>query len=483
MKICSVNFLRVGAICTLFVATVLTSVVLMAVPGFAQERLSPQTRQQMQLSFAPLVKEAAPAVVNVFTAKTVRTRKTVPLFDDPFFRQFFGENAQRIIPGPEKKVQNTLGSGVLIGGDGLVVTNNHVLEGADEVKVVLNDRREFVAKILGKDERTDIAVLKLDLKGESLPFLQLSDSDQLEIGDLVLAIGNPFGVGQTVTSGIVSALARTASSASDLNSFIQTDAAINPGNSGGALVDMSGKLVGVNTAIFSKTGASNGIGFAIPSNMVKRVVSALVSTGNVVRPWLGAKGQGVTADIAENLGMKRPFGVMITEVYGGGPAARGGLNVGDVLLGVNGKEVRDGQNLRFIIATLEVGGKASVSVMRRGGPVTLEIALEAPPEIPRREETLLRGRHPFEGAVVANLSPKLADELGLEHEQTGVIVMALDRKGSAARLGFERGDIIMKLNGEVVPSVKDLLGMLHETASAWVIRIERDGQERNIVIR
>jgi serine protease Do len=181
--------------------------------------------------------------------------------------------------------------------------------------------------------------------------------------------------------------------------------------------------------------------------------------------------------------MKRPFGVMITEVHEGGPAARGGLKVGDVLLGVNGKEVRDGQNLRFIIATLEVGGKADVSVMRRGGPVSLEIALEAPPEVPRREETLLRGRHPFEGAVVANLSPKLADELGLEHEQTGVIVLALDRKGSAARLGFERGDIILKLNGEVVASVRDLLGMLRETASTWVIRIERDGQESNIVIR
>lgn len=453
-----------------------------SVSAQAQERAVPQSRQQIQLSYAPLVKKTAPAVVNIYTSKTVATRRNVPLFNDPFFRRFFGDSVQRQLRGPKRKVQNSLGSGVIIDSDGLVVTNNHVLEGAEEIKVVLNDRREFSAKVLGKDERTDIAVLQLDLRAEKLPFLHLSDSDKVEVGDLVLAIGNPFGVGQTVTSGIVSALART-SSVSDLNSFIQTDAAINPGNSGGALVDVNGNLVGVNTAIFSKTGASHGIGFAIPANMVNRVVSSLITSGDVVRPWLGAKGQGVTADIAESLGMARPYGVMITSVYAGGPAERSGLKVGDVLLSIDGKEVRDAQGLRFQIATLAVGGTTRVKVMRKGGSIGLDIALEAPPETPKRNETLLRGRHPFQGAVIANLSPKLADELGVVHEKTGVIVMALDRKGSAARLGFERGDIVIELNGVEVDSVKQLMSMLRDTASTWVIRIERDGHKSNIVIR
>ena len=478
MKIVSVKEFRAVALgVTLLVCGVAS------VSGHAQDRRVPQSRQQVQLSYAPLVKRTAPAVVNIYTAKTVRTRKFTPLFDDPFFRRFFGNQIQRAVPGPKKKVQNSLGSGVIVDGDGLVVTNNHVLQGAEEITVVLNDGREFKAETVGKDVRTDIAVLRLNLtNGQQLPYLRLSDSDQLQVGDLVLAIGNPFGVGQTVTSGIVSALARK-SGLSDLTSFIQTDAAINPGNSGGALVDVRGNLIGINTAIFSKTGASHGIGFAIPSNMVNRVVTSLVTSGDVVRPWLGAKGQGVTADIAESLGMPRPFGVMITGVYPNGPAARAGLQVGDVVLAIDGKEVRDAQDLRFRIATLALGGQARIDIMRRGGGASLSVDLLAPPEIPARNETLLRGRHPFEGAVVANLSPKLADELGFEHEKTGVIIRGLDRKGGAARIGFENGDVILKVNGVKITSVRQLTENLQETASAWVIRIERDGQESNIVIR
>jgi len=461
---------------------------LFAAPVFAgdilpQDKAVPQTKAQVQLSYAPLVKKTAPAVVNVYTAKTVRTRQVQPLFNDPFFRQFFGDQMRRTVPGPKRKVQNALGSGVIIGNDGVIVTNNHVIEGADEIKVVLSDRREFSARIIGRDQRTDIAVLKIDAKDEELPFLRLSDSDQLEIGDLVLAIGNPFGVGQTVTSGIVSAMARNNVGVSDLNSFIQTDAAINPGNSGGALVDMQGRLVGVNTAIFSKSGGSLGIGFAIPVNMVSHVVKSLLTSGNVVRPWLGASGQNVTADIAQALGMKRPYGIMVTSVHELGPAKRVGIKVGDVLLSINDHELDDVQDLRFRIATQSVGTVIHVAAMRQGGQVLLDVKLDAPPEIPKRDETVLQGRHPFGGARVANLSPALADQLGLPHAMAGVIIVQLSRTASAARLGMEPGDIVRKINGEPVTDVAQLAEMVKNPRSGWLIVLERGGRAMNLVVR
>ncbi|MBF0247129.1 MAG: DegQ family serine endoprotease [Alphaproteobacteria bacterium] len=464
------------------VAAVLGAVMLADRPAGAQDRVAPQNAAEVQLSYAPLVKKTAPAVVNIYTAKTVRTRRVAPLFDDPFFSRFFGDSVQRSVPGPEKKVQNSLGSGVIVNAKGLVVTNNHVIEGAEEIKVVLNDRREFEAKLIGTDERTDIAVLAVDARGENLPFLDLSDSDSLEVGDLVLAIGNPFGVGQTVTSGIVSALSRNAG-ISDIGSFIQTDAAINPGNSGGALVDVTGKLVGINTAIFSKTGASHGIGFAIPSNLVNRVATSLVTSGDVVRAWLGAKGQGVTADIAESIGMSRPYGVMITDVHKGGPADKAGLRVGDVLLSVNDKTVNDGQDLRYRIATLPVGGDTKLGILRKGQPRVLDIRLMGPPEDPPAEKTLIKGRNPLAGAVIANLSPKLADELGLEHEASGVILLELQRQSIADRYGFEAGDILLEINGAPANRVRDVLSALSDVSNAWVIRIDRDGQESKLVIR
>jgi len=448
----------------------------------AQEKAVPGSQVEVQLSYAPVVKKAAPAVVNIYTAKTVRTRRVSPLFNDPFFRRFFGD---RMPPqqGQERKVQNTLGSGVIVGADGVVVTNNHVIEGADEIKVVLTDRREFEARVVGRDERTDLAVLKIDAGGDPLPHLKLNDSDRLEVGDLVLAIGNPFGVGQTVTGGIVSALARTNVGVSDLNSFIQTDAAINPGNSGGALVDLSGSLVGINTAIFSKTGGSHGIGFAIPSNMVNYVVNSLLASGGVQRAWWGAAGQDVTADIAQALGMARPLGVMVTSLYSGGPAARAGLKVGDVVTAINGHELSGVQDLRVRIATQPVGATARVKVLRQGGETELSMRMEAPPETPKRDRTLLRGRHPFAGAVVANLSPALADELGLPYMLSGVMVVELDRTGAAARVGFEPGDIVRRVNGQDIESVNHLQSIIAATASGWLINIERAGRSMNIVIR
>lgn len=466
-----------------FLSIALGSVVLMGAFGAtAQEKTVPQSQVQVSLSYAPLVKKTAPAVVNIYTTKTVRSNQSTRLFNDPFFRRFFGDRLPSV-QGKKRKIQNSLGSGVIINGTGTVVTNNHVIAGADAVKVVLNDRREFDARVVGRDERTDLAVLKVDVGSGILPHLELSDSDQVEVGDLVLAIGNPFGVGQTVTSGIVSALARTNIGVSDLNSFIQTDAAINPGNSGGALIDISGRLIGVNTAIFTKSGGSHGIGFAIPANMVSHVVKSLIQSGGVVRPWWGATGQDVTADIAQALGMPRPIGVMVTSIYPGGPAERAGLRVGDVIVAIETHEISNAQDLRFRIATQSVGGTVKVKVMRRGGAIVLPMAMEAPPEVPKRDETLLRGKHPFAGAVVANLSPALADEVGLPHTTTGVIVLKLDRTGSAARLGFEPGDIVRKLNGDDVEDVDHLSRLIKSPAPGWLIALERGGRSMNLVVR
>jgi len=454
-----------------------------SVTAQAQNKTVPENQSQVQLSYAPLVKKTAPAVVNVFTAKTVQSRQVSPLFNDPFFQRFFGGQLQQGRPGPKRKVQNALGSGVLIDGHGIIVTNNHVIEGAEEIKVVLSDRREYAATLIGTDKRTDIAVLKINAGDEILPFLKLSDPDALEIGDIVLAIGNPFGVGQTVTSGIVSAMARNNIGVSDLNSFIQTDAAINPGNSGGALIDMQGGLVGVNTAIFTKSGGSHGIGFAIPVNMVSHVVKSLLSSGEVVRPWLGASGQNVTSNIAQALGMKRPVGIMVVSVHDLGTAKRAGIKVGDVLLAINGHALMDVQDLRFRIATHFVGETAKVKVMRPDGEVTLDMVLEAPPEVPKKDETVLQGPHPFSGSVVINLSPAVTDQLGLDQDAKGVIILKMDQRQNAARLGLKPGDIVRKVNGKKITSVRQLVNILKNTEQGWLIVMGRGGREIKLVVR
>src|SRR5689334_7273339 len=304
----------------------------LARPAVAQERRLP-TPSELRLSYAPVVQHVAPAVVNVYAAKVVQNRN--PLLDDPIFRRFFG-----VPGGGGNQLQRSLGSGVIIDPAGLVVTNNHVIEGADEVKVSVADKREFEATLVLKDARTDLAVLRIKDGHERFPILDFADSDAVQVGDVVLAIGNPFGVGQTVTHGIVSALARTQVGISDYRFFIQTDAAINPGNSGGALVDMTGRLIGINTAIYSRSGGSQGIGFAIPANMVRVVVaSARGGSGAVKRPWLGAKLQTITPEIAENLGLPRPSGALVASLTPTSPATRAGLKPGDVIVSIDGQPV------------------------------------------------------------------------------------------------------------------------------------------------
>src|SRR5437762_13364931 len=303
--------------------------------GAAQDRRVPASPADIRLSYAPIVQRVQPAVVNVYAGKTVQNRN--PLLDDPLFRRFFG------VPGQQpEQMQRSLGSGVMVDASGLVVTNNHVIEGADQVKISLADKREFEAEIVLKDSRTDLAVLRVQDGREKFATLDFANSDELLVGDVVLAIGNPFGVGQTVTHGIVSALARTQVGITDYQFFIQTDAAINPGNSGGALVDMTGKLAGINTAIFSRSGGSQGLGFAIPANMVRVVVASAKSGGKAVkRPWLGAKLQAVTPEIAETLGLRLPTGALVASVASGSPAAKAGLKLSDLIVGIDGQTIDD----------------------------------------------------------------------------------------------------------------------------------------------
>ena len=449
--------------------------------GAAWAQAVPQSREQIHLSFSPVAKAAAPAVVNIYTRRVVRAQQPLsPLLEDPFFRRFFGDQFQFGLP--QERIQRSLGSGVIVRGSGVVVTNHHVVKDSDAITVVLNDRREFEAAIVGTDERTDIAVLQIDAGGEPLPALEMGDSDAIEVGDLVLAIGNPFGVGQTVTSGIVSALARTTVGIGDFRSFIQTDAAINPGNSGGALVDMSGRLVGINTAIYSRDGGSLGIGFAIPTTMVKAVIAGITHGGKAVRPWLGAGGQPVAAEMAAALRLSRPMGVLINDVYSGGPADRGGLRVGDVVVAVNGREIEDAEALRFRIATLPVGQPAELTIMRKGAERRLTVGLVTPPEDPPRDEVELSGLTPFAGATVANLNPALIEENGMAVSARGVVVIKVRRGSVAHRLEIRPGDIILKINDRTVERVEDLRRSLAARADGWKIALRRDGEVVTFVV-
>ncbi|HEY2754971.1 MAG TPA: Do family serine endopeptidase, partial [Pseudolabrys sp.] len=400
-----------------------------------------------------------------------------PLLDDPIFRRFFG------VPGQQpEQMQRSLGSGVMVDPSGLVVTNNHVIDGADEVKVSLADKREFSVDVVLKDPRADLAVLRVkDDKKERFPVIDFGNSDDLQVGDVVLAIGNPFGVGQTVTHGIVSALARTQVGISDYQFFIQTDAAINPGNSGGALVDMSGKLIGINTAIFSRSGGSQGVGFAIPANMVRVVVASAKSGGGAVkRPWLGAKLQAVTPDIADSLGLKRPAGALIANVQANSPAARAGLKPGDLIVSVDGQQVDDPNAFDYRFATQPLGGNAQLGIQRGGSELKVAVALQTAPETPRDEITI-KARSPFFGAKVANISPALADELQLQNIDSGVVILDVDNGSYASNLGFQRGDVVQEVNGQHIAKTADLARVSEAGSRTWRIVILRGGQKVSVV--
>ncbi|GAA4534268.1 DegQ family serine endoprotease [Chelativorans composti] len=438
------------------------------------QRKVPFNNEEVLLSYAPLVKKIAPAVVNVYASTRVEVRS--PFMGDPFFERFFS------FPQMPPRVQSSLGSGVLVDASGFVVTNYHVISGADEVRVALADGREFAAKIVLQDEGLDLAVLKVEAD-EKFPAAALGDSDALEVGDLVLAIGNPFGVGQTTTSGIVSAVARSLGGIGDVGYFIQTDAAINPGNSGGALVNMAGEVIGINTAIYSRSGGSIGIGFAIPANLVRAVVeSAKKGLDHFERPYIGVDVDRVTQDIAHALGMARPAGALITNIAKDSPAEKAGIEPGDIVVSVDGKQVDTPESLDYRLATLPLGSTARIDVLRNGETKTLSLLIEKASE-GQGVELLIEGRGPFAGAKVSDLTPALIQRMRLPVNRTGVVITDIARNSPAARVGLRPGDIIRELNGETITSAEQLKRIAEGDGRMWRFAIDRGGRIIEQILR
>jgi Do/DeqQ family serine protease len=427
----------------------------------------PLKREEIMLSYAPVVKQVAPAVVNIFASQHAKfNMPDSPFLQDPFFQQLF----EHLREGSRE--QNSLGSGVIVSKSGLVVTNVHVIENADLIRVVLSDKREYVAKVISVDKRTDLALLQIE-DGDNFPFLTLRTQDDLDVGDLVLAIGNPFGVGQSVTSGIVSALARSQTGISDYRSFIQTDAAINPGNSGGALVTTDGRLVGINTAIYSKGGGSVGIGFAIPTSLALPLLESVKNGGKILRPWIGLAVAPVTMKEAHELGLSRPYGVLVKEVYPQSPADKAGIKVGDFLSALNGHEIEDDASLDYQVAVSPLGKKADLTLMREGEETTLPILLTEPMSAKDPTPLTIEGRNPLQGVSVRTLSPALALEIGVSPMKQGVVIAEMMQNAPAVQLGIKPGDVLESVNKQMVKTKEDAVNFLQNDANGWVLVIRR----------
>jgi Do/DeqQ family serine protease len=427
---------------------------------------APANATEMRLSFAPIVRRVAPAVVNVYSRRVVRAQA------DPFWSLFAGGV-------PRSRVEQSLGSGSIVRSDGVVLTNHHNIDGATEIRVATADRREWPASVLLDDARADLAVLKIDTKGERLPAIAIDAEGAPQVGDLVLAIGDPFGVGQTVTNGIVSALARSDVGISDYAFFIQTDAAINPGNSGGPLVDMSGDLIGVNTAILSNSGASAGVGFAIPAVMARQVVeAALGGAHRVARPWLGAKTQTLTDEMARSFGLAAPTGVVVAQIWPDGPAARAGLKAGDVIQAVDGVAIDGEGALNYRIATRRPGDAVTLDVRRKAARLALHAVVEPAPANPPPDRRTIAGANPLAGATVETLSPAAAQDAGIDPfaANEGVLVVLVG-PGAAQSIGLRAGDLIRSVNGATVSSSAELAAIVARPAAmGWSLQIQRGGQ-------
>jgi len=486
----SVRFSRWGTVLAVLLAAALgglagsyaTSKKGETVPVFTAVN-TPQQGNQVSFAdgFAPVVKQALPAVVNVSTSKVVRTQGgTNPFFSDPFFRQFFGGQSPNV---PREQREHSLGSGVIFSPDGYIITNNHVVSGANDVKVLLGDKREFQAKVVGTDAKTDIAVLKIQATG--LPVLPFGDSSKMQPGDFVLAIGNPFGLNQTVTMGIVSAIGRGGLGIEDIEDFIQTDASINPGNSGGALVNEQGQLIGINTAILSGEGGGNqGIGFAIPINMARHVMDQILKNGRVIRAWMGVVIQPVTPDIGKAFGLSEARGALIADIDPKGPAAKTGLQKGDVVLAVNNDKIQDSRDLQLKIAEMAPGTKVTLQVFRNGSTLEVPLTLgEMPASTGKGEAGSSEGETTLRGVSVENLTPDILQQLQLPPQNKGVVVDWVDGSSPAADAGLQRGDVIEQINRQPVTNVTQFQRLAASAAkNAVVLLINRGGTTTFLVV-
>lgn len=438
-------------------------------------------------SFAPIVKKVAPGVVKIVTTTkiTETSVQEFPGFNDPFWRRFFGDQFGRMMPhqfGPQ--VQHGLGSGVIVTQDGYILTNNHVVDGAKEVKVTLQDGREFTAKVIGRDPKSDIAVVKID--ATSLPVVPMADSEKVQVGDVTLAIGNPFGVGQTVTEGIVSATDRGNMGIEDYENFIQTDAAINPGNSGGALVDLEGRLIGINTAILSRSGGSQGVGFAIPSNLARSVMESLIKNGQVTRGYLGVSIQNVTPALAQEFKLKDASGALVGDVVPDGPADKAGFKSGDVIVKFNGKKVSDSRRLRLQVAETGPGSSVPVEVVRNGEAKTLTVTVK---QLPGTEQ--LADANPqnggdtgtLNGVDVGDLDSQARRQFNVPKEVQGAIITQVDPGSAAAEAGLKPGDVIEEINRHPVKSSADAVRLTENTRSKrTLVRVWDNGGSHYVVV-
>lgn len=436
----------------------------------------PGTPAEISLSFAPVVRAAAPAVVNIY-AKWVTEGRQTPFMEDPFFERFF-EGLNR----PEPRVQSSLGSGVILGSDGLMVTNYHVVGMATEIRVVLADRTEYDADVLLADQDSDLAILQL-VGAKNLPFVALRDSATVEVGELVLAIGNPFGVGQTVSSGIVSGLARSGGAGGAGHGyFIQTDAPINPGNSGGALVDMAGRVIGINTRIVSRSGGSNGIGFAIPAGLVHSFVEqAQAGAAEFSRPWAGMSGQPVDFDMAQSLGLPSVSGIVVSGLHPSSPFLSAGFDVGDVIDAVDGLPVNTPSEMVYRMTVAGLGKTSQITRLRGGVAEDIAVQLMAAPDAPPREPRSFGPQSRFPGLTVARINPAVMAEMNLPIEAEGVVVTRLE--GPAMRSGLRPGDIIETLNDVPITDPETLVQTLRASGRWYAFGLIRDGRRAALRLR
>ncbi|AZV76696.1 PDZ domain-containing protein [Parasedimentitalea marina] len=457
-------------------AALIALIVVVAAPLAAQTKV-PSSQAEISLGFAPLVKEAAPAVVNIYAKIVTQERQRTQFSNDPFFDDFF-----RGLTKPQPRVQNSLGSGVILSADGIVVSNYHVVGMATDIRVVTTDRREYNARVVLADQASDLAILQLE-EAADLPFLDLRNSDQVEVGELALAIGNPFGVGQTVSSGIISGLARTGTASGEgFGYYLQTDAAINPGNSGGALIDVNGDLIGINTRILSRSGGSNGIGFSIPANLVREFVhQAQNGAEEFQRPWAGMSGQPVDADMAASLGMDRPEGMVISDLHGASPFAKVGFEVGDVITAVEGQVVNSPSEMVFRMSVVGMGGQATITRLRGTEVDDLDVEMMAAPDSPSADLLQMNERSVLPGLVVARINPVVILRLGLPLNAQGVVIT--NPGSSGARVGLRPGDVVQDINGEAVANTADVPTLLETSGRRVKMNLLRGGQQLNLQFR